>query len=223
MLSKKQNSKASIILAIFAHPDDESCGPGGTIAKFAQHSEVQIICVTNGEAGGNNKKLAEIRAQELKNSAKILGVRKVHFLDYKDGTLSNNLYHEIAKDLEQKIEEIKPQTVITFEPLGVSGHIDHIAVALVATYVVRKHKFINKIMYYCSDYREVEDMGSYFIFNPQGFRKNQVDEIIDITDVWDKKVKAMNCHKSQIKDIKMILNKLEKLPKEEYFLTSIRR
>jgi len=66
-------------------------------------------------------------------------------------------------------------------------------------------------------------MKDYFIYFPSGFKRNQVDEVVSIEDVWDKKVKAINCHKTQIEDAKKILEKLEKLPKEEYFLTGIRR
>lgn len=63
-----------------------------------------------------------------------MGVKKVHFLDFLDGTLSNNLYHKLADKIEGHLKKLKPHTVITFEPLGVSGHIDHITVSMVTTF-----------------------------------------------------------------------------------------
>ncbi|MBI4159549.1 PIG-L family deacetylase [Candidatus Wolfebacteria bacterium] len=82
------------IVCIFAHPDDEAFGPGGTIAKLAKKNRVYIICATKGEAGKDSRRkkmgvLHDHRASELVASAKILGVKKVYFLGFKDGTLSN--------------------------------------------------------------------------------------------------------------------------------------
>ena len=92
------------IVGVFAHPDDEAFGPGGTLASFAKERDVYTICVTNGDAGqnssGKTKELAQIRRDELLASAEVLGIKKVFFLDYKDGTLCNNLYHEIAGKIQ---------------------------------------------------------------------------------------------------------------------------
>src|SRR6185436_20606573 len=100
------------VVAVFAHPDDEAFGSAGTLALLAKEREVYLICVTDGSAGMNSSKktkaLAEIRQEELLNSAKVLGIKEVFFLDYKDGSLSNNLYHEIADKIQKILEEIKP-------------------------------------------------------------------------------------------------------------------
>src|SRR6185312_17447051 len=96
--------KKKLVVGIFAHPDDETFGPGGTLCKFAEEgNEVYIICATSGETatGVKDKKLGEERRIELKNSAEILGIKKVFFLDFQDGDLSNNLYHEIASKVEK--------------------------------------------------------------------------------------------------------------------------
>ena len=142
-----------VVIAIFAHPDDEAFGPGGTLATFAKTDDVYIITVTGGEAGKNslsksNQTLSNIRKQELLNSAKILGVKKVFFLGFKDGTLSNNLYHKIAAKIEKKLTRLKPNIVITFEPGGVSGHLDHIATHFITTFVIKKLKKTPELWYY---------------------------------------------------------------------------
>src|SRR3989344_3139536 len=108
-----------VLVAIFAHPDDEAFGPSGTLAKFSKTHDVYILCATGGEAGKNSlskteKKLSDIRKKELLASAKILGVKKIYFLGFEDGALSNNLYHKLAVKIKNKLVELKPEIVIAF-------------------------------------------------------------------------------------------------------------
>ena len=218
-LKRKPNRKT--IVAIFAHPDDEAFGPSGTIATLAQTHDVYLLCTTRGEAGqndGNHKHLGRIREKELRTSAKILGVKKVYFLGFIDGTLSNSLYHSLAKKIEQKLKIIKPETIISFEPRGVSGHIDHITVSLVTTFVFKKLPFVKTLMHYCIDKKAAAKMSDYFIYFPPGYSRNEIDRIENIEKVWEIKKRAMLAHKSQAKDAKRILNRVKGLPKEEYFL-----
>lgn len=92
------------LVAIFAHPDDEAFGPAGTLHKLTREYDVYILCATKGEIGEtsieNKKPLHEVRADELRKSAKILGIKKVYFLGFIDGTLSNSLYHDLAAKIE---------------------------------------------------------------------------------------------------------------------------
>lgn len=210
------------VVVVTAHPDDEAFGPSGTIAKFAKTHDVYLLCATRGEAGkdfGNHKNLAKAREQELKDSAKILGVNKIHFLGFADGTLSNSLYHELAAKIENLLKKYKPETVITFEPRGVSGHIDHITVSMVTSFVCQKLPFIKTILYHCITEEMRKGFGNdYFIHFPPGYKKNQIGKIVDVSDVWDLKIKAMFAHKSQIQDAQRILERRQKFPKKEYFL-----
>src|ERR1700738_4566437 len=100
------------IACIFAHPDDEAFGPSGTIAKLAKENDVYLLCATKGQAGkdsGNSKrKLHERRAEEVKESAKILGVKSVVFLGFVDGQLSNNLYHQLAEKIIKHLKKLRP-------------------------------------------------------------------------------------------------------------------
>ena len=216
MRSKKQNNKS--VVAVFAHPDDEAFGPAGTIAKFAKSHKVYLICATKGEEGGNSKNIATRRKAELEKSAQILGISRVYFLGFKDGTLSNSTYHLLAGKIEQILKILKPQSLITFEPRGISGHIDHITVSMVTTYVFKKLAFIEELLYYCISQENRESIGDYFIYFPPGYKREEIDKIINIEDEWPTKIKAITAHESQITDAKRILKRLRKLPKEEYFL-----
>ena len=204
------------IACVFAHPDDEAFGPGGTIAKLALDHEIHIVCCTDGDH--QDKGLKNIRDKELLASAKILGVKQVHFLNFVDGTLSNPLYHSLAKAIKEKLDNIRPKTIITFDPNGVSGHLDHVAVTSIVNFLFPKLDYLQKIMYFCMKDDERSQIPDYFVYMPPGRKKEEVNEITDISSVWNTKVSAMQAHVSQKSDCDWILSILNKLPKEEWFL-----
>ena len=209
------------VVCIFAHPDDEVIfGPAGTILHLSRSAEVHLISATSGDAGRNpfGGDLGKIREQELQESADILGVTQVHFLGFKDGSLCNNLYHAIAEKITILMDKIKPTTIITMEPRGISGHIDHITMSFISSYLFHKLPYIKKIMYHCRIKTDKPWRQDYFIYVPPGYDKNEVDQIVDVADVWDKKLKALQAHKSQHEDVDMLLENYKTIPKEEYFL-----
>lgn len=214
-----------VIVAIFAHPDDEAFGPSGTLAKFAKEgNDVYLLCATRGEGGENHlhekngKNINEIREKELLCSAKILGIKKVFFLGFIDGTLSNNVYHKVADKIIEIITPLKPEIIITEEHRGVSGHLDHIAISMISSYVFQKLSFIKKIMYHfvTKKYRQLMP-SDYFIFIPPGYDESRADEIVDTSSVWETKIKAILCHQSQLKDVNRTLNRLKQVPKKDCF------
>jgi LmbE family N-acetylglucosaminyl deacetylase len=135
------------LLAVLAHPDDETFGIGGTLALYARQGvDVYLICATRGEVGEMDPRymrgfqsVAERREAELRCAAELLGLRGVIFLEYRDsgmaGSLENNHLQALtAQPLEQVAEvvtryirQLKPQVVITFDPIGGYRHPDHIA------------------------------------------------------------------------------------------------
>jgi LmbE family N-acetylglucosaminyl deacetylase len=222
------NISGKTIIGIFAHPDDETFGPSGTLHKLAQKNDVYIICATSGESGENHRTrmskrtIAEIRRDELKKAAKLLGVKKVYFLGFTDGSLSNNLYHEIAAKLEVILKRLKPEILITFDQNGVSGHIDHIVMSMITSFVFRQLTFIKELWYHGTLTERSATRKDYFIYFPQGHKREEFDKIVDVSDVWDIKVEAMRQHKSQAKDMQNILKSTENFPKEEYFFIKSR-
>jgi len=134
------------ILAVLAHPDDESFGLGGTLALYAQKGyETYYVCATRGEVGSADeeymkgfKDVAEMRTDELTRAAKELGLKEVIFLGYRDSGMPgmdanqhpnaqiNHPIEEVAGKVVKHIREIKPDIVITFDPIGGYKHPDHI-------------------------------------------------------------------------------------------------
>lgn len=133
------------LLAILAHPDDESLGLGGTLAKYAAEGvETYLITATRGEKGwfGNPEEypgpeaLGRIREQELYGAARVLGLKDAILLDYVDGELDQADTQEIIGQLVTHIRRIRPQVVLTFDPNGLYGHPDHIAISQFASAAV---------------------------------------------------------------------------------------
>lgn len=211
------------VVGIFAHPDDEVFGPGGTMAKFAREGrDVYLICVTDGDAGinssGIDRDLGEIRKEELLASAEILGFKKVFFLGYKDGSLNNNLYHEVAEKITTILVDLQPELLITFEPRGVSGHIDHVAVSMITSFLFEKLSFVQEVWYYCITEAMRALYPSYFIYFPPGYKASEIEKVVDISSVWEQKEEATHKHASQKHDIETLLGVFLNQPKEEHFL-----
>jgi LmbE family N-acetylglucosaminyl deacetylase len=136
------------LLAVFAHPDDEAFGTGGSLACYASTGvNVVLVCATRGEAGeisdpkyATPETLGQVREDELRCAAETVGVSEVVFLNYRDSGMAgtpenkdrraftNTRPEEVVSKLVAIIRRIKPDIVVTFEPNGGYGHPDHIAI-----------------------------------------------------------------------------------------------
>jgi LmbE family N-acetylglucosaminyl deacetylase len=211
------------VVGIFSHPDDEVFGPGGTLALFAKEGrEAYIICVTDGDAGQNSSEkegnLGRIRREELRESAKALGVKDVFFLGFKDGTLCNNIYHDVADKIQLLLEKLQPEIILTMENRGVSGHLDHIAVSMISAYVFEKMPSVKELWYYALTEAARAIQKPYFIYFPPGYKDADLSKTVDVSPVWQQKIEAMHQHKTQWHDIEGVLGQFLTLPKEEYFI-----
>ncbi len=126
------------LMAVLAHPDDESAGMGGTLARYAAEGiETTVVCATRGERGWSGppsefpglQALGAIREAELRRAARILGVNRLEFLNYLDGDLDQAEPVEAADKIVHLIRQVRPQVVVTFPPDGIYGHPDHIAIS----------------------------------------------------------------------------------------------
>ena len=125
------------LLAVFAHPDDESMGMGGTLAKYAAEGvETHLVCASRGERGWFGpeeenpgfERLGQIRTVELENAVRELGMTSLAFLDYIDGDVDKADHADAIEKIVTHIRRIQPQVVVTFPHDGNYGHPDHIAI-----------------------------------------------------------------------------------------------
>ena len=130
------------LMAVLAHPDDESLGVGGILAKYAAEDiETSLVTATRGERGwfGDEREnpgleaLGQIREAELHAAAEVLGIRSVDFLEYIDGELDQAHPAEVVAKIVGHLRLVKPDVVVTFGPDGSYGHPDHIAIAQFTT------------------------------------------------------------------------------------------
>lgn len=217
-----------ILMCVLAHPDDESLGMGGTLAKYAAEGiETYLVTATRGERGwfGEEKDypgpeaLGKIREAELLNAAQTLGIREVNFLDYMDGDLDQANPSEAIEKIVTHLKRIKPHVVITFDPSGAYGHPDHIAICqftaaavLAAADPTYSNTFtphrVAKLYYmawppakmaaYESVFGELTMHVDDITRRSTPWPDWAVTSVIDTADYWDTVWKAVSCHKTQL-------------------------
>jgi LmbE family N-acetylglucosaminyl deacetylase len=130
------------LMCVLAHPDDESLGTGGALAKSAAEGVgTYLVTATRGERGryGDSSEspgpavVGKAREAELRAAAIELGLREVAFLDYEDGTLDQVDTMEARAKIAAHLRRVRPHVVITFGPEGAYGHPDHIAISQLTT------------------------------------------------------------------------------------------
>lgn len=141
-----ENQQKRTLLAVLAHPDDESFGMGGTLALYARKGyNVYLVCATRGEVGTVDAEhmrgfssIAELREAELRCAAEHLGLKAIYFLGYRDSGMPGSpdnqhpnvqVFHpvdEVAGRVVKYIRDLKPDVVLTFDPIGGYRHPDHI-------------------------------------------------------------------------------------------------
>jgi LmbE family N-acetylglucosaminyl deacetylase len=198
MLEKKAD-----VLVITPHPDDAEFGCAGSVAKMTEAGKraIYIVC-TNGDKGTEDINihpdvLAKIREKEQLAAAHVLGVEKVIFLRMPDQNLEDT--PEFRKILVRYIRVFRPDLVITTDPYR--RYIWH-----------RDHRIVGRVVL-DAVFPYARDIWSYPEFADDGPPPHKVKEVWlwapdekdlnfrnDITDTYDLKVKALRCHKSQIKE-----------------------
>src|ERR1044072_4487637 len=132
------------LMFVLAHPDDETFGPGGTIAKYARAgARISVIVATSGQAGrraglaSTPEELGRVREDEARTAARFLGVSTIHFFGYMDGKLDQADETEVEEKIVRLIREEKPDVVVTFGPEGAGNeHRDHQRISRLATAAV---------------------------------------------------------------------------------------
>jgi LmbE family N-acetylglucosaminyl deacetylase len=213
-------------MGVLAHPDDESLGIGGTLAKYAGEGvETYLVTATRGERGRFGEReekpppdvVGHVREAELREAARVLGVREVSLLDYYDGDLDQVNVTEAVAKIADHIRRVKPHVVITFGPEGAYGHPDHIAISQFATAAVvaaagengsgQPHR-VSKL-YYIEWSRQ--KWGAYqtalrgLISKVDGIERKSspwpdwaLTTVMDTSQFWPTVWKAVSCHQTQM-------------------------
>jgi LmbE family N-acetylglucosaminyl deacetylase len=192
------------VLVVSAHPDDPEFGAGGSVARMAKDgARVTYVIVTDGSQGGEDPKqkdseLTAIRQKEQRAAARVLGVKKVEFLGYKDGHLAPDL--KLRRDIVRMIRKHKPDLVITHlpgrvldAPMG-GSHPDHLAVGEATLAAV---------------YPDSRNPRAFRALLKEGLEPHVVKEVwipywtsgdyfVDITKTVDQKLASLHKHKSQV-------------------------
>jgi len=193
------------VMVITAHPDDTEFGAGGTVAKLVKEGKHVTYCIlTNGDKGSNDRtmrpeRLVEIREDEQRQAARVLGVEAVDFLGFPDCELEDT--RESRRAVTAAIRRHRPDLVITQNPtrtklLGVS-HRDHrvaAGLALDCIYpLARDHMTFPELLDEGLEPHKVKEIYMMWWQDPE--------VVVDISETIDLKIKALACHASQLKDM----------------------
>ena len=217
------------VMIILAHPDDPEFFCGATIAKFtAQGKQVRYCLLTCGDKGSDDPgmthdQLCAMRHEEQTNAARVLGVTDLVWLDYPDGELEPTL--EARKRVAREIRKFKPDIVITcdptrmYSPFGIN-HSDHRAagqITLDALYPgVGNRMYFTDLLAEGLEPHQVKEVYIAGAVEP--------DTVVDVTDTFDVKIKALREHKSQIKDPDSLEERLRaRMSKDGIFVETFRR
>lgn len=211
-----------VIFGIFAHPDDEAFGPAGTlIMETRAGAELHLITVTPGDAGMNPdhvENLAEVRLAEWRQAGQLIGAKDMHSLGYKDGSLNNNQFHEIAEKIEEIVRAATAaRTDISIEFMsmdlnGVTGHLDHILVGRVAAYVFYRlkatDKRLSRLRLACLSDKYFPASNYEWVYMDAGRSETEIDETVDAREHLDTIHAVMDAHHSQRHDAQAHLTRL---------------
>jgi N-acetylglucosamine malate deacetylase 2 len=210
------------LLAVFAHPDDESFICGGTLAKYASSGvEITLVSATRGEMGRrmgnppyvNRETMPAIREKELQQACKELGIHRLIFLDIRDKTVEFVDPELLTARIGSIMEEVKPDVVLTFhERLG--GHPDHCAIGKAATAAF--HRTCKKGSLYFITFGDAMEHPEHY-----GYTKKDVVKI-DIRHHLKAKLASFRAHRCQTEMDDWVWepdqNALARLGKYEYLL-----
>jgi LmbE family N-acetylglucosaminyl deacetylase len=216
------------LLCVLAHPDDESLGTGGTLAKCAAEGiATYLVTATRGERGRfgdcaespGPEVVGRTREAELHAAAEALGISEVSQLGYPDGGLDTVDRADAVRAIASHVDRIKPHVVITFGPDGAYGHPDHIAISqlttaaiVAATHRVSKLYFIawsrEKWNAYQAALKKLVSVVDGVERQVVPWPDWMITTAIDTTAVWPTVRQAVSCHRTQM----AIYRKFDELP-----------
>lgn len=190
-------------MAIFAHPDDESYRAGGLLTLLAQSGvRVHVVTATRGEAGSTGQpsictpaQLPSIRENELRCACQSLQLQPPRVLDFPDGHLAESDPEKIIQQILMLMKEIQPQVLLSFGSDGLSGHPDHIAIGNFAFEAFQRYQKAGALYHLAVPASIAQTLGMTQIHSVVD---SQITLAVDVSSVWDVKMKAIHCHATQV-------------------------
>lgn len=228
------------LMAVLAHPDDESLGVGPALARYAAEGvSVHLLTATRGEKGRyftnegrpDDTEVGRVRERELRCAAGKLGIRDVAFLDYVDGELDSVDPVGAVGAIASHLRRVRPQVALTFDPFGAYGHPDHIAISQLTTAATiaasrpgaggAPHQ-VSKLYYFVTDRARWDAYQAAFkalISRVDGVERGAVEwpdwsvsARIDTRGHWRLAWDAVRCHETQL----AVYQGLEELGPEQH-------
>ena len=205
------------ILAVCAHPDDESFGLGAALAMFDElDSATSVLCFTHGEAstlGADTPELGNVRAGELSAAADELGVTDVELLHYRDGHLSEEPLHELMTPIHRAVERSRAELLLVFDEGGITGHADHCRASEAAVAVARELGL--PVLAWTLPERVADALNHEFGAEFVGRSDRELDFVVQVDRTRQRR--AINQHVSQAVDNPVLERRLELQGDEEVF------
>lgn len=212
--------EASDVLAVVAHPDDESFGLGAILAGFAGHgARVRVLCFTHGEAstlGRAGQSLAEVRGAELRAAAEALGVGEVDLLTYPDGRLGHFRLGELAGVVAGFMGVAR--LLVVFDRGGVTGHADHRRATDAAVIAGRARRV--PVLGWALPQAVATQLNTELDTSFLGRRPAQLDVSIVVDRARQRE--AIACHASQSSENPVLWRRLELLGPREWLRWLVR-
>ena len=204
----KKNNK--VILAVFAHPDDESA-IGQLLVKYSKTNKIYLIILTDGKLGikpgfPSGDTLAKIRQAESECACKIMGVQPPLFFGFADGfDTRNGVGHymkqsQLLKEkLTKKIKELNPDLIITFGPDGDTGHSDHRMSSNMVTEIILREGWADTFPLYYLGWTKKDDTKFNLIGGLNTVDQKYLNISITYTNEEEEQaLNALDCYKSQL-------------------------
>ncbi len=197
------------LLAVFAHPDDETFRCGGTLALLAQQgAQIQVLTATRGQAGScgdpplcSRDRLPILRERELQCACAVLGLDPPHLLDYQDGQLAEANRETIIAEILAVVREVQPQVMLTFGLDGLSGHPDHIAIGQYAAEAFRRADDVAALYTLAVPRSLATTLGMAQV---RAVPDETISLTVDVSRAWEQKLAAIRCHATQLSSSPMM-------------------
>jgi LmbE family N-acetylglucosaminyl deacetylase len=211
------------VACVFAHPDDDTYGVGGSLAAHAEDDlELTVIMTTSGEAGqiadpslATRETLAAVREDEDRESWTALGLEPtIRFLRYPDGGVAEVPQEALVAVYLEILQEARPDVVVTFGPDGITGHADHVAVGAAATAAFHAARAAGadgfaRLLHVCIPRSRLDRFNELLRergmpamdptqpFQPRGVPDETVGVLVDCSEVYERKLEALRRHRTQ--------------------------